>query len=74
MLAQPERGRFALQQQRQPGLQAVSQPNGGGSEQGTGAAGVRVVIENPGALRPNYRDSDDYRQVCRELRARLGEA
>jgi NitT/TauT family transport system ATP-binding protein len=36
--------------------------------------GAAVVIENPGALRPNYRDSDDYRQVCRELRARLGEA
>ena len=36
--------------------------------------GAAVVLENPGAVNAGYRDSDDYRLMCRELRARLGES
>ena len=41
-----------------------------------GAAPNRAaqVLENPGAARADHRESDDYRAVCRELRARLGSA
>jgi ABC-type nitrate/sulfonate/bicarbonate transport system ATPase subunit len=31
-----------------------------------------VVLENPGAARVEHRESDEFRVVCRELRARLG--
>jgi NitT/TauT family transport system ATP-binding protein len=33
-----------------------------------------VVIDNPGAVNPGYRDSDEYRAVCRVLRSRMEEA
>lgn len=36
--------------------------------------GSAVVIDNPGAVNADYRDSDEYRWMCRELRSRLGEA
>ncbi len=36
--------------------------------------GAAQVIENPGAVDPTYRDSEAYRAITRELRARLGEA
>ncbi len=36
--------------------------------------GSAVVIENPGAAAPGYRETDAYQMVCRDLRARLGEA
>lgn len=36
--------------------------------------GSAVVIENPGAASPGYRETDAYQMVCRDLRARLGEA
>lgn len=36
--------------------------------------GSAQVIANPGAIDPSYRDSEAYRAVTRELRARLGEA
>jgi NitT/TauT family transport system ATP-binding protein len=41
-----------------------------------GAAPNRAtqVLENPGAARADHRESDDYRAVCRALRARLGSA
>lgn len=32
-----------------------------------------VVIENPNILQPNFRDSDEYTMLCRDLRARLEE-
>ncbi len=32
------------------------------------------VIENPANLQPDYRDSEDYRRLCRHLRERLEEA
>jgi ABC-type nitrate/sulfonate/bicarbonate transport system ATPase subunit len=31
-----------------------------------------VVLENPGAARAEHRESDEFRAVCRELRAKLG--
>lgn len=31
-----------------------------------------VILENPGAGSPSYRDSEPYQAMCRELRARLG--
>jgi NitT/TauT family transport system ATP-binding protein len=33
-----------------------------------------VVLENPGARDPHFRDSREYLALCRELRGRLGEA
>ncbi len=33
-----------------------------------------LVIENPGAVETGFRDSERYRQVCAELRARMREA
>ena len=29
------------------------------------------IIENPGATRPNFRDTSEYTQLCRELRQRM---
>lgn len=36
--------------------------------------GSAVVIDNPGAAAHGYRETDAYQMVCRDLRARLGEA
>ena len=31
-----------------------------------------LVLENPSAIRPDYRESEDFRAICHELRTRLG--
>lgn len=32
-----------------------------------------TVLDNPGAVRPAHRESEEYRRICRELRDRLNE-